>query len=185
MKFRRSEKRKKIRATVDLIPLINCVFLLLFFFMVSGSFVVQDAIDIRMPLVEGGTPAYLEKDVSITLTQEEITLPQIDTMSKTEPEIKSNLFVNETPMRDVHQLARMLEELHASKPDMRVLLRSDARVESARFIQVLSIVKAVGFEHCAIAAQSEIATQSEVATQSEMTTPSSEAQPTTPEGLRP
>ena len=154
MKFRRTAQKAKIRATIDLIPLINCVFLLLLFFMLSGSFVTQDDINIRMPVVTGSAPALQEKDISITLTQDEILLPEDKDNPRRATSLKSNLFVNELPMQGIHQLESTLEALHTSKPDMRVLVRSDARVESARLIQVLGIVKALGFEHCAIAAQS-------------------------------
>ena len=66
MKFRQKEKRK-VRANVDLTPLIDVVFQLLIFFMLSATFVVQSSIQIEMPEAEG-TTTLEQKDISITLT---------------------------------------------------------------------------------------------------------------------
>ena len=65
MKFAQGERRK-VRATVELTPLIDVVFQLLIFFMLSSTFVVQRSIQIEVPEAEGAV-ALEQKDLSITI----------------------------------------------------------------------------------------------------------------------
>ena len=65
MKFKRNDKRK-VRAAVELTPLIDVVFLLLIFFMLSSTFVVQTSIPIEIP-ESVGAEQFEQKDLSITL----------------------------------------------------------------------------------------------------------------------
>jgi len=59
MKFKRNDKRK-IRAAVEMTPLIDVVFQLLIFFMLSSTFVVQTSIPIETPLAEGAEKLALQ-----------------------------------------------------------------------------------------------------------------------------
>lgn len=67
MKFR-NEKKRKVTPNVDLTPLIDVVFQLLIFFMLSATFVVQSSIEVSIPTAEGATQLE-HKDLSITLAQ--------------------------------------------------------------------------------------------------------------------
>ena len=53
MKFRKNvaqgNERRRVRATLDLTPLIDVVFQLLVFFMLTSTFVVQTSLPIQMP----------------------------------------------------------------------------------------------------------------------------------------
>ena len=50
MRFRKQERdRRRILAEVDLTPLIDVVFQLLIFFMLTATFVVQSSIQIEVP----------------------------------------------------------------------------------------------------------------------------------------
>lgn len=140
MKFRHAQ-RLRVRASIDMTPLINCVLLLLLFFMLAASFTVQNTIGISMPIAEG-TPVFEDKDVSITLAY-----------GPGGPEGRGPVYVNEKPVEAMADLTRTLTDLHETKPDVLVLIRADARVESARLIEALGLVKSIGFERCGIAAQ--------------------------------
>ncbi len=65
MKFRRDRKRR-INPNLDMTPLIDVVFQLLIFFMLSATFVVQSSIQIEMPEAEGAAQLD-QKDLSVTL----------------------------------------------------------------------------------------------------------------------
>ena len=65
MKFKR-DNRRKVLASLDMTPLIDVVFQLLIFFMVSSTFVVQSSVPIELPEAEGADQLE-SKEMSITL----------------------------------------------------------------------------------------------------------------------
>ena len=60
----------RVRVALDLTPLIDVVFQLILFFMLSSTFIVQTSIPIQMPRAEGATNLE-KKDISVTLLYEE------------------------------------------------------------------------------------------------------------------
>jgi biopolymer transport protein ExbD len=140
MQFRRTRKLRVV-ARMDMTPLINVVFLLMLFFLLSGTFVARMEIPIETARAEGA-PAYGEKDLSITLAYGEGG-----------PNAKGTLYANDVEVLDIAELSRILAEARAERPDLRVLIRPDARISSARLIEVLGIVRAAGVDRCSIAAE--------------------------------
>lgn len=140
MKFHRSQKLK-VRASVDLIPLLNVVFLLILFFILTSTFTAQNTINIQMARAKG--PLVIEqKDLSITLQY-----------GPGGPGDKGPIFVNNVSVADMEELSRVLAEAHSERPDIAVLIRPDARVESGRLIEVIGIANSVGIDHYGIATQ--------------------------------
>ena len=70
MQFRDKSKSHRVTSTLDLTPLIDVVFQLLIFFMLTSTFVVQSSIQIEMPEAKG-TSILEQKDISITLAHGE------------------------------------------------------------------------------------------------------------------
>ena len=67
MNFKDPAKDKhRIRASLDITPLVDVVFNLIIFFMLSSTFVVQSSIQIQTPEAEG-TRQLEAKDISVTL----------------------------------------------------------------------------------------------------------------------
>lgn len=60
-----NRRRGRLAATVELAPLIDIVFLLLIFFMVSATFVHRSELQIDLPQARGGGP---ETSDSVTIT---------------------------------------------------------------------------------------------------------------------
>ena len=122
-------------------PLIDVVFQLLIFFMLSATFVVQSSIQIEMPEAEGS--AVLEKkDLSITL--------QYGTDG---PNNMGRVFLNDDEMFTMEQLSQRLREEAGADPEVMVLIRPDARIETRRLVQVLGIATSAGIEKYGIAAE--------------------------------
>ena len=140
MRFYRSQKSKK-GLSLDLTPLIDVVFQLILFFMLSSTFVVQSSINIEMSTAKGAI-AYEQKDLSITLAYGEGG-----------PDGKGPIYVNDVEIDSMEELSRVLSQAHAERPDIMVLMRPDARIRSARLIEVLGIANSVGIERYGIAAQ--------------------------------
>jgi biopolymer transport protein ExbD len=140
MKFRRT-KRLHVKARVELTPLITILFQLILFFMLSATFAVQSPVAIQMAGAFG--PVSLEqKDLSITLTH-----------GTGGPDGKGVIYCNDTEVASFTELSHILQQAQRERPDLQVLVRPDARTQSARLIEVLSIVNAAGIDRCQIAAQ--------------------------------
>lgn len=140
MKFRRGE-RKRRGASLDLTPLIDVVFQLVLFFMLSSTFVVQSSIQIEMPEAEGGQ-AFEEKDLSVTITH-----------GVGGPDNEGEVYVNSVPVESWAELSRKLAVAHTERKELVLLIRPDARVPTERLVRVLGIASSVGIERYGIAAQ--------------------------------
>ena len=97
MKFRAPEQKKhSISASPDLTPLIDVVFLLIIFFMLSATFVVQSSIQVELPEAEGATELE-SKDLTITMT-----------FDPSAPDGEGRIYVdNEEMIRAVHTVKKV------------------------------------------------------------------------------
>ena len=66
------KKRERIGHNVNLTPLIDIVFLLLVFFMLTANFIEEKEIEVRLPEAENGAVAQEEKPVVVSITKEGI-----------------------------------------------------------------------------------------------------------------
>ena len=140
MKFKRDRKRR-INPNLDMTPLIDVVFQLLIFFMLSSTFIVQSTIQIEMPEAEGA--AQLEqKDLSVTLAY-----------GTGGPDGKGKIYVNSKEVPSIEELTRILSERAAERPDIMLLVRTDARTDTGRLVEVLGIASSVGIQKFGIGAQ--------------------------------
>ncbi|HNR37381.1 MAG TPA: biopolymer transporter ExbD [Candidatus Hydrogenedentes bacterium] len=130
----RKERKPRIRPTIDMTALMDVVLNLLIFFMLGTTFATQFPVTIKTAEAAGPS-AYEEKDLSITLSHE------------------GGIFVNEEQVGGFDEVSRILAEAHAQRPDITVVIRPDARIESARLIEVLGLVNDAGIRHCTIAAR--------------------------------
>ncbi len=140
MRFARDERRK-VKASVELTPLIDVVFQLLIFFMLSSTFVVQTSIPIEVP-ESNGVEQLEQKELSITLTHGEEG-----------PDGGGKVFVGDVEIAAWGELTRTLGELHERRPDALVLIRPDTRVNTGRLIKVMGILNSVGIHKYAVAAE--------------------------------
>ena len=140
MKFRRSEKRKA-DSGLDLTPVVDVMFQLVLFFVLSSTFVVQNSISIQLPEATG-TTMLEQKDLSVTLARGEGG-----------PDGKGPIYVDQVAVASIAELARVLSAARTERPDIRVLIRADAAVQTARLVEVLGVASSVGIERYGIAAQ--------------------------------
>lgn len=140
MKFTRSGRRK-IKTTLDMTPLIDVVFQLVLFFMLSSTFVAQRSILIEMPKAEG-TLALEQKDLSVTVA-----------FGQGGPDNGGQVYVNDDAVESWGDLSKRLTHARAQRKDILLLIRPDARVATERLVRVLGIASSVGIERYGIAAQ--------------------------------
>ncbi len=124
----RFERRLKTRTNVDLIPLIDVVFQLLVFFMVSSTFILTPGISLVFPRSTTSEPVVMTKLVMTVLSKDEIYLNK--------------------EKYDIESLDRRLSELTAEEKEeiKTVVVEGDERVSYSLLVQVLDVLRMNGFK---------------------------------------
>ena len=113
---------------INLTPLIDVVFLLLIFFMVSTTFDKESQLQIRLPeasaqAISGETPNYLEVQISQS-GQYAITAPDAK---------ESNVLIN----TDAETLRKAMEAATIGKSDVIVIIRADRQAKHEQVVRVM------------------------------------------------
>jgi len=132
------QKRGHHEASVELTPLIDVVFLLLIFFMVSTTFIRETQLKIELPEAAGELQE-IEKDVI------EITVDRLGDYA-----VNDRLLVN----NDLRTLVRALEEVLAERPPTtRVIITADANATHQAVVRAMDAAGKVGLTHLSITTQ--------------------------------
>ncbi|HEX9657970.1 MAG TPA: biopolymer transporter ExbD [Bacteroidota bacterium] len=113
--------------------LTDIVMLLLIFFLISSSFVIQPGIKVALPKAETGE-TQADRNVTITLTE------------------KGQVFMN-TEQVTLDLLGQKLAAILNKDPEQVVVIKADRTVTLQNTIQVIDIAKAVGAQRFMIATQ--------------------------------
>ncbi len=119
-------------ALVDIAPLIDVVFLLLLFFLVSSTFLQDTGVRVERARAAGATSQLAGLRVSITAA--------------------GNLYAEGEPL-DLSELARRVAERRAREELRSVLLIPDKDAAAGRLVEVLDAVRRAGVDDVAIAAE--------------------------------
>ncbi len=125
------EGRARIHSHLDIAPLIDIVFLLLVFFMLTSTFLVPEAIELELP-----------ESASATVT--EITPITVALNASDE------LSLNGKPIQ-LQQLRQAIEPLIAESADVAITLKSDAHTEVQQLLKVMDEIRAAGGSNVALA----------------------------------
>lgn len=142
MKFKKEIGSHREQVTLDLTPMIDVVFQLLIFFMLSATFVVQSSIQIELPEAQGATNIDETKELSITLAY-----------GTDGPEGKGKIFLDELEVASLDEMTLIIQEKTVENSDLLVLIRPDARSDAGRLIEVLGILNSLGISQSSIVAQ--------------------------------
>ncbi len=118
------EGRARIHSHLDIAPLIDIVFLLLVFFMLTSTFLVPEAIELELPESKSSMPT-------------EIT-PVIVSLSQT-----GQLALNGESI-ELEQLQQAIEPLITQNGAAAITLKSDARTEVQLLLKVMDEIRAAG-----------------------------------------
>lgn len=135
------KRERKVRAALDMTPMIDVTFQLIIFFLLSSSFVVQTSVPIELSKSESA--AQMErKNLNITLA-----------VGPGGPENGGPIYADETEITSWVDLRRVLMELKNRNPEALVLVTPDKNVPTERLVYVLGIANKTGITHYGIAAQ--------------------------------
>ncbi|NOZ53195.1 MAG: biopolymer transporter ExbD [Gammaproteobacteria bacterium] len=125
------EGRARIRAHLDIAPLIDVVFLLLVFFMLTSTFIMPEAIDLKLPESNSAVP--LDKmPIDVTLNAE------------------GKITLNGNAVQ-LHELRDAVASLVAHENDQSITLKSDARTNVQQLLDVMDQLRAAGADNIALA----------------------------------
>ncbi|HET8850413.1 MAG TPA: biopolymer transporter ExbD [Marinobacter sp.] len=138
MKFKRQRSQE---VGVDLTPLIDVVFLLLIFFMVSTTFTRESHLQVDLPEASGepATPA---------------TAEQIDVVI----DAQGQYFLNDRPLVNNRRetLERGIRELAAGNNDLPFIITADARTPHEFVVRAMDAAGRLGFSKLSITTEREV-----------------------------
>ena len=129
MKFRRHVKLEKALRTIDIAPLIDVVFLLLIFFMLTSSFIFQPGIKVNLPRAIT-SDMLSEENAMITITAE-------------------NLIYYNQRLVTIKELSSTLKKVASAR--LPVLIKSDRKTSLGRIVEVWDICRQEGVSQVNIA----------------------------------
>ncbi|MDD2893159.1 MAG: biopolymer transporter ExbD [Halothiobacillaceae bacterium] len=131
MNFKGHGRRDEV--SLDMTPLIDVVFLLLIFFMLTASFTQAQRLKVELPKAEQGESSQDQsKDWTIEI------------------DAQGNYALNGEALAP-EQLESRLHELPGRTEETVILIRADARTEHQAVVQALNAAKAAGLLHIGLA----------------------------------
>lgn len=130
-----SKRRERIKVQAPLTSLIDIVFLLLIYFLLTTNFMVEEGIKIKLPQAKASAPqteevltVYVDQQGRAFLGTEEVSLAR---------------------------LFDRLKEKIGSREDKLVVIRADRAVILNKAVKVMDIAKAAGAERLCLATEKE------------------------------
>ncbi|AYA63254.1 MULTISPECIES: ExbD/TolR family protein [Alteromonas] len=120
-------------ATIDMTPMLDVVFIMLIFFIVTASFVKEAGIDVNRP----------EAATAVKQDRANILIAISDT---------GEIWINKRRV-DVRAVQANIERLHAENPQGTVVIQADQKATTDTLIKVMDASRAAGVYEVSIAAQ--------------------------------
>lgn len=127
--------REDEESSIDITPMLDVVFIMLIFFIVTATFIKESGIDVDKP--EAATAVVQEK-ASI--------LVAIDA--------EDRVWINRRQV-DIRAVRSIIERLHAENPKGTVVIQADRESRNKTLVQVMDASRRAGVYDIALAAQPE------------------------------
>ena len=122
-------------AAIDMTPMLDVVFIMLIFFIVTASFVKEAGIDVNRP--EAATAVKKDRaDILIAISD------------------KGEIWINKRRI-DVRAVQANIERLRAENPQGSVVIQADKKATTETLIKVMDASRAAGVYDVSIAAQEQ------------------------------
>jgi biopolymer transport protein ExbD len=131
--MRRRNSREDDEAEINLTPMLDVVFIMLIFFIVTASFVKESGIDVNRP--DAATATVKERgNILVAITD-------------------SNQVWIDRRQVDVRSVRANIERLHAENPQGSVVIQADRNSKNGLLVQVMDAARQAGVFNVSIAAQ--------------------------------
>ncbi len=130
--MRRRRDRKKSESEVNLTPMLDVVFIMLIFFIVTASFVKESGIEISRP---GASTAVRKEKGNILIA------------------ISANdqIWMNRRQV-DPRALRANIERMHAENPQGSVIIQADTDAKTGLLVKVMDAARSAGVKNISLAA---------------------------------
>jgi biopolymer transport protein ExbD/biopolymer transport protein TolR len=122
--------------TIDVTPMIDIVFQLVLFFMVSTTFISTPGIQVDLPRSSSDAVVTDDRDLDIWIT------------------LEGSIYVDDEPVT-AERLLRAMQLAAERDPNTLVILKADAGVAHGRVVQVMDMARNEGLSRLAIATETE------------------------------
>ncbi|MCC2606983.1 ExbD/TolR family protein [Planctobacterium marinum] len=123
--------RQTQQAELDMTPMLDIVFIMLIFFIVTTSFVKESGVDVNAPQAQSAQPQNANIFVAITA--------------------EGDIWIDNR-LVDIRSVRSIVARLHAESPESTVVIQSDQQTRTKELIGVMDQVRLAGVEKVAIAA---------------------------------
>lgn len=145
----------KIQDHLDITPLVDVVFLLLIFFMLTSTFLKPQAIDIKLPGSKTASPVTDDQPVNIAINQfEQISMndkpvakEKLTHVLKTffEQSINKDVILNADARLTVQQMMSIMDQLRqAGTTSIAIMTQADTETDDLKVLPPQTPVKASG-----------------------------------------
>ena len=131
---RRRSSRLDDESEVDLTPMLDVVFIMLIFFIVTASFIKEVGIDLNKP--EGGANKTVEENKNIFIEISNDGVIKVDRR-----------------IVDIRAVRPNIERLHAERPDGAVVIAPQGASFNGILVEVMDQARLAGVENISLAAE--------------------------------
>lgn len=117
---------------IDMTPMLDVVFIMLIFFVVTASFVKESGIDIQRPTASSAV-AQQQANIFVAISSE------------------GEVWIDNRNV-DIRSLRAIVERLHSESPEGSVVIQSDAATRTDLLVKVMDQVRLAGVDRIALAA---------------------------------
>ena len=128
----RLARRRAAQAVLDITPLIDVVFLLLIFFLLTATFVTNPSIPVNLPKASADITKRVRKDIVVTIR----STGEIEFQGK---------------VMEVGELKMRLEKLAKERRDVKLLIRADTQAVVGRMVDVMEVARQLGIDRFGLA----------------------------------
>lgn len=136
MRFRKHLELEKGQKEINITPLVDMVFLLLVFFMLTSSFIVMPGIKINLPKAVT-SEVIKDKNIIITVNSDNV------------------IYLNDKPISSM-ELTSHLSEMVKSDKEIPLLIKADKNTQLGSVVMVWDICRKVGISQINIATLQEV-----------------------------
>ncbi len=133
MATRRRRTRGEEESEINMTPMLDVVFIMLIFFVVTASFVKEAGIDVNRP--EAATVEVKERgNIMVAITE------------------TGEIWIDKRKV-DVRALQANIQRLHAENPQGSVVIQADENSKNGLLVQVMDAARLAGVSNVSIAAE--------------------------------
>ena len=131
----RLKRRGEEEAGIDMTPMLDIVFIMLIFFIVTTSFVKESGVEVNRP--SAATASKKERaNIMIGITE------------------TGDIWIQKRRI-DLRSVRANIEKLHAENPEGSVVIQADKGAKTGTLIQVMDQVRLAGVSNVSIAAKAQ------------------------------